>query len=123
MKLASRVSTESPSAAPDSRQALTRTNRLMERRNWIDDATQTAQLAAALHSLADRADKAVDAEPVEIDRGEILASAVSDAAAEYSERLTRIQDFVFGFKNVPHAEQWWQSIGVPIVKMAAGEKL
>lgn len=62
-------------------------------------------------------------EATEVDRGEIVASAISDAAADYSERLTRIEGFVNGFRNVPYAVQWFEHVGQPILKMARGEKL
>lgn len=121
VKLASEVATESPAIATDARTALTRANNLVERRNWLDDAEKAAGIAELLHRLADRADWTAG-QRTPVATGENYASLVSDAAAEYSERLDRIQQFVIGFRNVPGSESWFEKIAKPILKMAAGEK-
>lgn len=121
VNLASQRSTESPYAGTTPEQQQSLVQQMQERKSYIYDAGQNVQIAEVMHRLADRADKAANTKPVEIDRGEILASAVSDAAAEYSERLARIEGFVSGFRNVPDAVKWFEHVGQPILNMARGK--
>lgn len=118
--LASSRTTASPYSAGSPQEQKHIVEQMQERKSYIYDAGQNVQIAEVFHSLADRADK-VAADPVEIDRGEILASAVSDAADEYSERLARIEGFVSGFRHAPNAAVWFEHVGQPILNMVRGK--
>nr|WP_143545627.1 hypothetical protein [Rhodococcus sp. 06-1059B-a] len=118
VNLASACSTESPYAGGTPEQQQLLVQQMQERKSYIYDAGQSVQIAEVFHKLADRAEAdGVDHTPV--DRGDLI----SDQAAEYSERLDRIQDFVLGFRNVPGAAQWFENVGEPILKITRGAKL
>ncbi|OZE98112.1 hypothetical protein CH299_18050 [Rhodococcus sp. 14-2686-1-2] len=114
VNLASQRTTESPFSAVDDSERARIYHEMQERKSYIYDAGQNVQTAEVFHRLADRAEPT---EPVEIDRGDFI----SDQAGEYTDRLTRIETFVLGFRHVPEAQQWFDNVGIPILDMAKGK--